>query len=119
MIRHTAIPRVLHRPNLILGGERDLVLVALMTTAGVAAVSANVIAACIALSPWFAIAPLLRKMAKADPQMSRLFIRYRRFRGYYPARSRPYRGAEMGAAAQWSIIAGGFLAVLIMLAVLV
>jgi type IV secretion system protein TrbD len=30
-------------------------------------------------------------MAKSDPQMTKVYIRQLKYRGYYPARSRPYR----------------------------
>jgi len=33
-------------------------------------------------------------MAKADPQMSRVYLRHIGYRAYYPPRSRPARGAR-------------------------
>jgi type IV secretion system protein VirB3 len=40
---------------------------------------------------WFSAIPLLRWMAKADPQMTKVYLRQIKYRGYYPARSRPFR----------------------------
>jgi type IV secretion system protein VirB3 len=40
---------------------------------------------------WFLIIALLRMMAKADPVMSRVYLRQLRFHPHYSPRSRPHR----------------------------
>jgi type IV secretion system protein VirB3 len=40
---------------------------------------------------WFVIIALLRMMAKADPMMSRAYLRQLRYRLHYAPRSRPHR----------------------------
>jgi type IV secretion system protein TrbD len=40
---------------------------------------------------WFSAIAVLRWMAKADPQMTKVYLRQIKYRGYYPARSRPFR----------------------------
>ena len=50
--------------------------------------------ALIGVSIWIGVVGLLRMMAKADPQMSRIYLRHIAYRAYYPPRSRPARGAR-------------------------
>ena len=89
-LRRTPLHRALHRPNLILGGERELVLTTGLVAGGLAAASVNLVAAVVGAGIWFGCIGLLRLMAKADPQMSRVYRRQLRYRPYYPARSRPF-----------------------------
>lgn len=89
-LRRTAVRRVLHRQNLLLGGERELVLMTAIAC-GALVVAMNTVAILGGVAIWLVALPAFRWMAKADPQMTRVFIRYRKLKGYYPARSRPYR----------------------------
>ena len=34
---------------------------------------------------------MFRKMAKSDPRMRQVYIRHRKYKSYYPARSTPFR----------------------------
>jgi type IV secretion system protein VirB3 len=92
-LRRTAIHRALHRPNLILGGEREPVLVTAILCGGVAVSALNVVAALIGLGVWLISIGFLRMMAKADPQISKVYLRQLRYPVYLPARSRPFRKA--------------------------
>ena len=85
------IPRVLSRHNLLMGGERELVLVSALLCAGVAVSSMTIVAALACGSLWLLSLAVFRWMAKADPQLSRVYQRHLKYRGYYPAFSRPYR----------------------------
>ena len=87
-LRHTVIYRVLHRPNLFMGGERELVLSAAIVCGGVAVSALNVVAAAVGLGVWSSCIGLFRAMAKADPYMTKIYLRYLNYRLYYPARSR-------------------------------
>jgi type IV secretory pathway TrbD component len=97
MLAQKPIPRVLSRHNLILGCEREPILVSALACGGVGLASANTagIVSCAIL--WLALLQALRWMGKADPQMFSIYRRSRKYRGYYPAFSRPYRddGREM------------------------
>lgn len=93
-LRQTPLHRALHRPNLFLGGERELVLIAAIVCGGVAISALNFVAIAIGAGVWIIVIGLLRMMAKADPQMSRIYLRYIGYRAYYPPRSRPARGAR-------------------------
>ena len=91
MLRRLPFYRVLHRPNLFLGGEREPALVTAIVAGGLAASGMNAVSLLIGAIVWFACIPLLRWMAKVDPYMTRIYLRQLPYRGYYPARSRPFR----------------------------
>jgi type IV secretory pathway TrbD component len=98
-LRRTPFFRVLHRPRLFLGGEREPTLMMAIVAAGLAVSGQNLVAVIVAAVLWFGCIGLFRQMAKADPQMSRVYMRQIKYRGYYPPRSRPYRDAEKSS--QW------------------
>ena len=89
-LRRTPFHRVLHRPNLVLGSERELALFAALLTGGLAFSALNLVAGAVGLGVWCGGIALLRMMAKADPHMSRVYVRHIRYRAYYPARARPF-----------------------------
>jgi type IV secretory pathway TrbD component len=90
-VRRLAFHRVLHRPSLFLGGEREPALMTLIIAGGLAVAGMNTVSFVIGAVLWFSTIPVLRWMAKTDPQMTKVYVRHIRYRGYYPARSRPYR----------------------------
>lgn len=90
------IPRVLHRPLLILGGEREPVQLTLLLCALVAVPAMNLVSFVVAGVIWAVLMPFWVHMAKADPQMLFVYLRSIRYRGYYPAQSRPYRVNKAG-----------------------
>ena len=90
-LRRTPFHRVLHRPSLFLGGERELVLMTAIIAGALAVTGQNAPSFVVATLLWFGCIGIFRAMAKADPQMSKVYLRQLKFRGYYPARSRPYR----------------------------
>ena len=82
-----------------------------LVAAGLAVIGQNLVSIGVATALWFGSIGLFRQMAKADPQMVRVYIRQVRQRGYYPPRSRPsVGGSGMGAAAQWAILCAAVLA---------
>lgn len=85
------IPRVLARRNLLFGGEREPVLLSAFLLAGVACTSMTIVAAVVCGLLWAGIIAVLRWMAKVDPQLISKYLRSLKYRGYYPAFSRPYR----------------------------
>jgi type IV secretion system protein VirB3 len=46
------------------------------------------IATCFGLILWISSLFLLRLMAKSDPKMRQVYLRYRKYQKYYPARSK-------------------------------
>ena len=114
-LRRTPFRRVLHRPNLFLGGERELTLSTAVVAVALAVTGQNLVALGVAALLWSGCIGVFRAMAKADPQMSRVYVRQLRYRGYYPARSRPYVAGAMSAARQWAVIGAGLLVALALL----
>jgi type IV secretion system protein VirB3 len=90
-LRHLPFHRVLHRPGLFLGGEREPALMTLIVAGGLAVAGMNTVSFLVGGALWFCTIPALRWMAKADPQMTKVYLRQIKYRGYYPARSRPFR----------------------------
>jgi type IV secretion system protein VirB3 len=90
-LRHLSFHRVLHRPALLLGGEREPVLMTLIIAGGLALSGMNLVSFIVGGAVWFSAIAAFRWMAKADPQMTKVYVRQLKYRGYYPARSRPYR----------------------------
>lgn len=90
-LRCTPFYRALHRPNLVLGGERELVLTTAVVAGGLAVSALNIPAISVAAALWALCVSGLRMMAKADPQMSKIYLRSLKYRRHYPARSRPFR----------------------------
>ena len=85
----------MHRPNLLAGAERELVLSMGIVTALLVVVAMNWFAAATGVFVWVVGLGVLRAMAKADPHMSKVYTRHVRYRAYYPARARlTARGAE-------------------------
>ena len=86
--RRLIIHRSLNRPHLLLGAERSLVLLAGLVTA-LLLFSGNISVASVTLAVlfWTGSFWALVRMAKADPQMSRVYQRHIRYRSYYNAHS--------------------------------
>ena len=98
-----------------MGGERELTLFAALLAGGLAITGQNLVALGIGALLWFGCIGVFRQRAKSDPQMSLVYRRYIRFRGYYPARSRPFIGNTMSPARQWAILLSGTAGVLVLL----
>jgi type IV secretory pathway TrbD component len=90
-LRRLPFHRVLYRPALFLGGERELALMTLIIAGGLAVSGMNLVSFVVGGTLWFCSIPMIRWMAQADPHMTKVYIRQLKYRGYYPARSRPYR----------------------------
>lgn len=86
--RRIAIHRSLNRPHLLLGAERNLVLLVGVVTA-IVVFSGNISVVTILLGVvfWSVSFWALVRMAKADSQMSQVYQRHIRYRAYYAARS--------------------------------
>ena len=92
-LRRTPFHRALYRPSLVLGGERELVIVSAVVMGGLAFVAMNPVAFGFSGIVWPITLFWLRMMAKADPQMSKVYLRQNKYAGYYAPRSRHWREA--------------------------
>jgi type IV secretion system protein TrbD len=86
--RRTSIHSSLTRPLLLAGAERELVLIngtaiaALIFGVGFHWASITVAIIFATIGHW-----VLTRVARHDPQMSRIYIRHVRYQEYYPARA--------------------------------
>lgn len=88
-----AIPihSALNRPNLFLGGERDLMLMLGLMCALLVFIALTLPTIIMGISIWIVFASLLRMMAKSDPLMSKIYIKQLKYKSFYPAHSTPFR----------------------------
>ncbi|AHJ66179.1 Conjugal transfer protein trbD [Granulibacter bethesdensis] len=90
-LRQTRIHRALHRPQQIWGGERELMLFSMLVAGGLIIAAMNIVVTLIGTIMWLACVYGLRMMAKADPVMSKVYMRQLRYQEYYAPFSRPWR----------------------------
>ncbi len=83
--RRTRVRQSLLRPLLVLGGERELVFASGMIAAILAFSLGDLVLAAIGIAFWLLALFLLQRMAKHDPQLSRVYIRHVNKRTFYPA----------------------------------
>lgn len=82
----TPVRQSLLRPLLLLGGERSLVLFSGMLAAILIFSLGSILIGAIGVGFWLVALVLLQRMAKHDPDLSRVYVRHVNKRIYYPAR---------------------------------
>ena len=80
------IHRALSRPNLLLGADRELVLITGLAAVILIFVVLTIYAALLGVAVWIVIVAALKMMAKADP-----FMRHMSYRPIYGATPSPWR----------------------------
>ena len=81
------IRRSLHRPALVLGGDRELVMFSALAAFLTALGGFSPMAVLCGLAFWLIALYWLRKWAKADPLMRPVWLRHLRQKDFYPART--------------------------------
>lgn len=81
----------LNRPNLLLGAERELTLMLGLICTIMVFLALTWQTALLGIFLWTVLISLLRMMAKADPMMSKVYLRHLRYKPFYPAHSTPFR----------------------------
>jgi type IV secretion system protein VirB3 len=76
-----------NRPNQILGGDRELVLAALLISVSLAFSLATLWGVGLAVFFWIGALAVLQRMGKADPVLRQVYMRHIRYRSFYPAKS--------------------------------
>lgn len=89
-MRTVPIHRSISRSNLFLGGDRELVMMSGLIAFALIFTAQKWVATIFGIVLWFGALFVLRLMAKADPQMRHVFLRYRKYPEYAPARSTPF-----------------------------
>lgn len=90
-IRTIPIRRAGNRYNLVLGGDRELVMFSGLLAGALIFSAQELKAGVFGVAMWIGALYVLRLMAKADPKMRHVYLRQRRYRAYYAARSTPFR----------------------------
>lgn len=90
-LQRNRIHRALSRPNLLMGADRELLLLTGLAAVILIFVVLTVYSALIGIAVWIVIAGVLRMMAKADPLMRKVYIRHISYRPYYKATTSPWR----------------------------
>jgi type IV secretion system protein TrbD len=85
--RETMIHKSANRPNLLLGGDRELVLVMVMIAGGLAFSLAAWWGIGLAAVLWVGAMGALQRMGKADPLLRPVYLRHIRYGDFYPAKS--------------------------------
>jgi type IV secretion system protein VirB3 len=85
--REVVIHQSANRPNLLLGGDRELVLITMMVAAGLAFSLATFWGIVLAIVYWIASMAVLQRMGKADPLLRKIYLRHIRYLPFYPAKS--------------------------------
>lgn len=90
-LQRVRIHRALSRPNLLLGADRELVLVTGLVAIILIFVVLTPMSAVVGITVWILIVGLLRMMGKADPLMRRVYLRHIRYRPFYRPTASPWR----------------------------
>jgi type IV secretion system protein VirB3/type IV secretion system protein VirB4 len=90
-MRTVSIHQSLLRHNLTFGAERELVMISSLVSLLVGIGGMSLVSSSVATLFWFLAVFALRQMAKADPLMSKVWLRHIRQQDYYPAHSSIWR----------------------------
>lgn len=90
-LHRSRIHRALSRPNLLLGADRELVLLTGLVAVILIFVVLTIYSAILGAAVWIAIVGALRMMAKSDPVMRRVYLRHISYKPYYRATTSPWR----------------------------
>ncbi|MBO9134482.1 conjugal transfer protein TrbD (plasmid) [Rhizobium sp. B230/85] len=85
------VHRALSRPNLLMGADRELVLLTALAAIILIFVVLTWYAALFGIAIWLVAVAALRMMAKSDPLMRRLYLRHISYKTFYRATSSPWR----------------------------
>jgi type IV secretory pathway TrbD component len=90
-LRRNPIHRALSRPNLLMGADRELVLITGLLAVILIFVVLTVYSAIFGIAVWIVIVGVLRVMAKSDPLMRQVYIRHISYRTNYKPTASPWR----------------------------
>jgi type IV secretory pathway TrbD component len=85
--REIVIHQSANRPNQILGGDREMILVSILIAVSLAFSLASLWGIALSVVLWIGAVAVLQRMGKADPAMRQVYMRHIRYRPFYPAKS--------------------------------
>lgn len=86
-VRRALIHQSLHRHNLVLGAERELTMGSALIALLVGIGGMTLLSGMAALTFWIAAIFVLRRMARADPLMSKVWMRHVKQQDFYSAKA--------------------------------
>lgn len=90
-LRRHRIHRALSRPNLLMGADRELVLITGLAAVILIFVVLTVYSAIFGVAVWIVVVGALRMMAKSDPMMRQVYLRHISYRPMYRPTTSPWR----------------------------
>lgn len=90
-LRRHRIHRALSRPNLLMGADRELVLITGLAAVILIFVVLTVYSAVFGVAVWIVIVGALRMMAKSDPMMRQVYLRHIAYKPTYRPTTSPWR----------------------------
>jgi len=85
--REVIIHQSVNRPNQILGGDRELVLIAILIAVSLAFSLSTWWGVGVSIGFWLGTIAVLQRMGKADPVLRLVYLRHIRYQSFYPAKS--------------------------------
>jgi len=89
-LREVPFNQSANRPNLLLGADRELVLLGVLIAVALGFSLASWWGLVLAVAWWTASIAVLKRMGKADPILRQVYMRHIRYRSFYPAKSGLY-----------------------------
>jgi type IV secretion system protein VirB3 len=89
-LKSVKVHSALNKPNLLLGGERELMLIVGLFSAIMVFIAMTWQTLIIGVGMWIILSMLLRMMAKADPMMSKIYLRQLKYKDFYLSHSTPF-----------------------------
>ncbi|NID16422.1 conjugal transfer protein TrbD [Luteibacter yeojuensis] len=89
--RTVPIRRAGNRDNLVLGGDRELVMFTGLLAGALIFSAQEIKAGIFGVFLWVAALQIFRLMAKSDPKLRYVYLRQRGYKKYYAPRSTPFR----------------------------
>ncbi|MBD9452597.1 MAG: conjugal transfer protein TrbD [Rhizobium altiplani] len=90
-LQRNRIHRALSRPNLLMGADRELVLITGLAAAILIFVVLTVYSVVFGVAVWIVVIGLLRMLAKSDPLMRQVYIRHISYKPFYKPTTSPWR----------------------------
>ena len=90
-LHRNRIHQALSRPNLLMGADRELVLITGLAATILIFVVLTVYSAFIGVSVWIVLVGLLRMMANSDPLMRQVYVRHIAYKPCYKSTTSPWR----------------------------
>lgn len=93
-LKSIKIHSALNKPNLLLGGERELMLIVGLFSSVMVFIAMTWQTLILGVVMWIVLSMLLRMMAKADPMMSKIYLKQLKYKDFYRAYSTPFYGEK-------------------------